>query len=70
MAYRTLPFIHRFLHTVCSNVLRLPPVACRIDQHSFGSMVHTYKGMLEYMVFSFRRLLSIRLFPDPIYYAY
>lgn len=70
MAYRTLRFIHQFLHTVCSNVLRHPPVACRIDQHSFGSMVHTRIGMLEYMVFSFRRKLSFRIFPGPICYVY
>ena len=53
MAYRTLLLIHHFLHIVCANVLRLPPVACRIDQHSFGSMVRTRISMLEPLVLSF-----------------
>ena len=58
MAYRTLRFIHHFLHIVCSNVLRLPPVVCRIVLHSLVSMVRTRIGMLKYMVFSFRWILS------------
>ena len=64
MAYLTLPHIRHFLHTVCANVLRLPPVACRIVQHSFGSMVRTRIGMLESMVFRSGGRCHSTYFPD------
>ena len=56
MAYRNLVHIHHFLHTVCSNVLRLPPIGCRIVQQTLPQHGAYYYSMHEAMVFSFMQL--------------
>ena len=59
MAYRNLENIRHFLHTVCSNVLRLPPIGCRIVQQTQLQHGAYFLSMREIKVYSFMQLLYV-----------
>ena len=52
MAYCNLGYIHQSVHTVCSNVLCLPPVICRIVQQTFPQQGAYILSMHSFIVYA------------------